>query len=96
MTKNGIKSFSQSPQDGRCLEVWFDKAVGDVDRSWLLEAINEKTLRDNAADRASRKCEVLLAGENWQVLHAGKVISEHALHREATCAARKFAEGNVK
>lgn len=85
MTKNGIKSFSQSPQDGRCLEVWFDKDVTDTDRAWLLEAINEKTMRE-------KKVEIILAGPLWQVTRADIVISEHALYREAARAARKTKE----
>jgi hypothetical protein len=81
MTNNGIKSFSQSPLDGRCLEVWFDKDVTDANRAWLLEAINEKTLRE-------QKVEIILTGPLWQVTRADIVISEHALYREAARAAR--------
>jgi hypothetical protein len=47
-----IKSFSHSTRDERCLEVWFDKEVTDASRSWLLEAINEKALREGSTDAA--------------------------------------------
>lgn len=45
-----IKSFSQSTRDERCLEVWFETEVTENNRSWLLEAINEKALREGASD----------------------------------------------
>lgn len=90
-----VKSFAGSVRDERCLEVWFADKVTDDTRTWLLEAINEKTMRAN-------QCSCALAGfphscancdaeygaiKHWRerALHAETVLTEQDARKADKC-----------